>query len=847
METIRELTEIRSNYLSKDWQYERCYYNDFNYKILENCIYRKSHKYANTTYNDITIMIDTETSKPTIKEWSEYDDIYNDIKNTRFKWNKDFKEVCNKSNGIINFGGSTYIDSYYEELSLEYPWIFKNTCYSDIDCLYELWDFMQKNEPEEQTRDNIIVIWTLSIRLFDINICTLYGRTPSELMDCIKMILNVLKGDETYMYIFNLAYDYVFLRKFLFKEFGFPITQLNVKPHQPINLKFENGLVLKDALILAQRSLKKWASDLNVEHQKAVGDWDYTIVRHQNTKITERELHYAEYDTLAGVECIDTLKNQLKKDIGTMPATSTGILRELIKKVGAEYKAKKWFNKCCPSWSQYQKMVKLYHGGYTHGNRHYLDEIIKVGKPIQSIDYSKYPYPLIPKIIKGYDFVSSYPYHLMYEYPTGKFVEIGNKSIDFILKNSKEYAFMFKLRAYHVELKDDFIAMPFLQYSKCILDDCKLINDITDNGRVIACDYCEIWLNEIDLAIIQQQYIIELAVCTDVEVSKKGYLPRWFTDVVFDLFKDKCTLKDKDKVLYTIQKYKLNACYGLACQRWDKLLILETEDGEYITDDSISAEDAFNKTIKKRSTILPYFIGCWCTSYAVYDLYRLGSMCKIWLYSDTDSCYGIEWNEEKVKKYNDECIRFIKSRGYSGVEYKGKIYHLGIAETEPEIQYKEFCYQGAKRYAGRCIEDNKIHITVAGVPKQAGARCLYRKVKLKDVKKVFNYRDFKKPKNIHSSTRRLNRYKWLKSDLSLFTSGFIFEGQKTGKLTHTHIYIDDIYINDYGDEVGDSIDLTSCDYKLDTVQFKTIDDYINHQVDICIPIAEDCSDLDLIY
>lgn len=808
METIRELSEIRRNYLSQYWEYERSYYRDFKYSILENCIYRKSKKFSNKTYNDITIMIDTETSKPALKDVSEYDDIYNDIQSHQFKWNTQFKEVCRRKNGLIDFTGKTPIDSYYEELMCQYPWIFKDVCYSDIQCLNVLYDFMLKHTPEEQCKDNIIVIWTLSIRLFDINICTLYGRKPSELMECIQMILDRMKGTETYMYIFNLAYDYVFLRKFLFQKFGFPVNQLNVKPHQPISLKFENGLVLKDALILAQRSLKKWAEDLQVEHQKAVGDWDYKIVRHQDTTISEDELHYAEYDTLAGVECLDTLKNQLHKDIGTMPLTSTGILRELIKKEGAKNDAKEWFNKCCPTWEQYQKMVKLYHGGYTHGNRHHLDEIIKAGEPIHI--ESKDDALCIYDLIEGKDFASSYPYHLFFKYPTGKFVPIGDKSIDFILANSKDYAFMFKCRMYHVKLKNDSIPMPFLQYSKCIGDDCKLINDITDNGRVIACDYCEIWLNEIDLMIIAKQYDIELSVCTDVEVSKKDYLPRWFTDIVFSLFYDKCTLKGVDDVLYTIQKYKLNACYGLACQRWDKLLILETEDGEYITDDSLTPEDAFNKTIRKRSTVLPYFIGCWCTSYSVYDLYRLGALCDLWLYSDTDSCYGLGWNEAKVEKYNQECINFIKSRGYSGVTYKGKTYHLGVAETEPDLKYIEFRYQGAKRYAGRCIKDNEIHITVAGVPKKKGAKCL-------------------------------------KNDLSEFTAGFTFVGEITGKLTHTHIYVDDIYINSFGDEVGDSIDLTPCDYKLDTVAFKTVNDYLEQQIDIMIPIAEDVNDLDLIY
>ena len=84
---------------------------------------------------------------------------------------------------------------------------------------------------------------------------------------------------------------------------------------------------------------------------------------------------------------------------------------------------------------------------------------------------------------------------------------------------------------------------------------------------------------------------------------------------------------------------------------------------------------------------------------------------------------------------------------------------------------------GAKRYAGRCKDDNEIHITVAGVPKKAGAKCL-------------------------------------NDDLTLFTKGFVFDGSKTGKLQHNY-FASDIYIDKDGNETADSIDLTPAHYKLD--------------------------------
>ena len=74
-------------------------------------------------------------------------------------------------------------------------------------------------------------------------------------------------------------------------------------------------------------------------------------------------------------------------------------------------------------------------------------------------------------------------------------------------------------------------------------------------------------------------------------------------------------------------------------------------------DNRVVEEMAFNKNVKKRSTILPYQWGVWITSYAMSNLFELGSCCKIWLYSDTDSVYGIGWDKNKVKKYNKKLAK----------------------------------------------------------------------------------------------------------------------------------------------------------------------------------------------
>lgn len=652
-----------------------------------------------------------------------------------------------------------------------------NDKYNDVIIMADTETSKKKNSDH-----NHVVAWTISIRAFNYNICTLYGSRPSSMMTCFEFILNSMSGDKTVIYFHNLSYDYMFLRKFLFEQFGYPSKQLNTKPHYPILLEFENGLVIKDSLILAQRSLDKWAKDLNVEHQKAVGKWDYNKFRNQNEQFTDDELEYIEHDTLAGIECLQKTMDNLNKNIISMPYTATGIPREESRKRGKENNAKNKFNRQAPDYNQYRKLEKIYHGGYTHANRWYVDYTISES----TAGFGA---------VECYDFASSYPYTMLTEkMPAERFTAIDNCEVDFICKHSNNYAFIFKLLLLDVELKDLQWAMPALQFSKCV----KTINPILDNGRILQASYVEIYLNELDLLVINEQYRWNKALCIEVEVAEKDYLPRWFTDYIFECFTAKTMLKGGDPVAYAIAKAKVNSLYGLTVQKCIRDNMIEDfTTGEYIVPVE-DPEEIYDKYLKNYNSILPYTWGCWVTSAAFYNLFQLGKCCDLWLYSDTDSCYGIGWDKVKVKEYNENCKKRLIANGYGAVNFNNREYWLGIAEHEGlNDEYSEFRMMGAKRYCGRCKADGELHITVAGVPKKTGAKCL-------------------------------------KNDINNFTKGFIFDGKTTGKLTHSHIYVDDIYIDEAGNETGDSINLTACDYLLDGIVITDFESLFSEEVEVQI-------------
>ena len=106
--------------------------------------------------------------------------------------------------------------------------------------------------------------------------------------------------------------------------------------------------------------------------------------------------------------------------------------------------------------------------------------------------------------------------------------------------------------------------------------------------------------------------------------------------------------------------------------------------------------------------------------------------------------------------------------------------------------YSQFKVLGAKRYCVRA--EDGLHITVAGVPK-SGVKCL-------------------------------------NDDINNFQKGMIFDGKTTGKKQHTYIYSEDIYIDENGNETGDSIDLSECDYLLDDITIENWEKLFKEEIQI---------------
>lgn len=631
-------------------------------------------------------------------------------------------------------------------------------------------------DTETATYNDISFITDISFTIE--GLATYYCHTISELFEFMDRLQNHFSDTQEkkmIIYVHNLSYDYVFLRNQLVEKYGYPINSLAVKTHKYVSLDF-GFFEFRDSYILTQKSLAKLTADEKVEVEKAVGFWDYSKLRSPHSFRTDSEKFYVNVDTISLCLALRSVMNSRNVNTGNCPLTSTGFIRnEARRRSRIIREGKKWRNKfqeLALSLEDYCFLEKVFHGGYTHANRYYIGKLL----------YN----------LKSFDFASSYPAILLYKkFPMTPFKK-GNFTIKQILETMENYAYFGTLVMKNVRFKSE-EAMPSIAKAKCEI----ISKDaIIDNGRVISADMIVIPFSDPDLDIYLQYYDYDYANIKDVRYAKKDYLPDWFREFVQELYFNKCTLKEKDPTNYAISKTYINAMYGMLAQKIMREIIEEKyEDCEWEV--SNQTEEDFIKYYSNRNSFLPYQWAIWVTAYAQHNLFKLGKCCKEWIYSDTDSCKGFDWDLDAVKRYNDEVKKTAKKVGYGIVNYNGKEFVIGQAEDETDKHMiTEFITLGCKRYCYRQTDKkgkDRLHLTVAGVPKIAVAE--------------------------------------LQNDITNFGKGFIFHGilednedyKGSNKMRpEYHINNDITHIDILGEEVevGSYINLKYVDYILDqTMEF----------------------------
>lgn len=560
----------------------------------------------------------------------------------------------------------------------------KKENYVNVVCSFDIeTSLLQINEDEYA----IMYIW-----MFDIDArYQIVGRTWEEYKR-LTAAINEFCGDrlKIVVYVHNLSYEFAFLQGiYKFKR----EDVFAVKPHKV--LKATTGAIeYRCNLLRTNMSLDKWLKKLPVEHKKLVGHLDYSIVRYPWTALTEREMDYCLNDVIGLTEGIKVDLENNNDTLITIPLTSTGYLRRLVKTSMRNYPYYR-IQGTIPPLKVYRFLRRAFEGGDTHANRHFAGRIIED--------------------VENHDRSSSYSGVQCNEvFPVGRWRQARLQSVD-VLQNLRKsnYAFVVDITISNIVMTDYYYPDPIISLSKCWENEGVMV----DNGRVLRANKISITVTDVKYFDICNVYSWDSIEIGEIYYSKYGRLPREYTSIIKEQYILKTRLKNVSEQEYYYNKAKniVNSCYGLSAQDPGKITY-DFVDGEFLPSPDGSDEKYLHA---QKGMFLSYAWGVWTTALARHHLleginvvYNQGGYVYYW---DTDSVKhspGIDFSD-----YNNKRIMECLQSGALAEDSNGKIHYMGVYEQERN--YKRFKTLGAKKYAYEDT-DGELHITIAGVVKSKG-------------------------------------------------------------------------------------------------------------------------------
>lgn len=524
-----------------------------------------------------------------------------------------------------------------------------------------------------------------------------YGRTWSEFLEFLSKLEQVLKENKLNLiiYIHNINFEYAFMYEFIKDK----LRSTFAKGEHDL-LYFRTPFIWwRCSAKLTRLNLEKSCIMYNTNHKKAVGDLDYSKLRFPTTELTEKELHYFEYDLLCVNDVVEAVKiNKNSKSILAMPMTLTGFTRKKAKnncdniEYHNAYKSLKINNEIYGLAEDGQK------GGACECS------IWKKNKIISNVDM--------------YDFNSQHIYIMLCEYfPMSAFRKFqGNENDIKVVKEVLETkCCLFDIYIDEIELKKDkdfgIIGTSHIQNK----GEAKI--EIQYDFRVIKAKNIRLTLNEIDLEQIFRFYDVGKFQIFNLWVARRMRLPYQIRDVIWELLQNKVEFSkykgtEKD-FMYQNKKQELNSFSGMLQTKtihptWDLQNNGQFRQREMSNSDKYNYLAEYHKSFA-HFTYYPW--GNWIISHSRKMLFDLIDCAKphSHIYHDTDSCYALGFDILKLNELNKKIE--------STAEYYG--YNIGrLGQADLEHKNIDFKMLGIKQYAIK--ENGEVKITIAGIPKENG-------------------------------------------------------------------------------------------------------------------------------
>lgn len=552
----------------------------------------------------------------------------------------------------------------------------------------------------DDVKQSIMYIWQFAVMdLRNGNIWYCFGRTWKQFTKLLDSFYH--EGITVLVWVHNLSYEFQFMRHWL----PFQKDKIFALKSRKVVRADIDGVQFRCSYIQTNKSLDAFTRDMGVVHQKLSGvEFDYSKKRYPWTEMTTEELQYCCNDVVGLLESMQVRMRMENDTLYSLPLTSTGYVRRLAKEAMRKFNHNQLQAMMCDV--DVYKLLRLeFRGGDTHANRYHVNKILEN--------------------VASYDRASSYPdVMLNYRFPMSAFTPRMITDIDELEKKCqiRDCCFIAVFTITNLQQRDIYYGAPYLSLDKAI----EISGHVVDNGRILSANKAVYVFNDIDWKIVKSEYVGEVKI-SQVYIAKYGYLPQAFRDLVIDLFHKKTSLKNVDgqELNYMRSKELINSLYGMCAQNPVKpdVIYMDEPDQAFTLEDIVDIGEKLEKYNKK--AFLLYAWGCWVTAWARLKLKEMINIVgDNFVYCDTDSVKFLVRDDYKrivarIEEYNQGLKELsISNKGYAD-DKKGITHYLGVYEYEET--YKQFKTLGAKKYA-YTRQDGTFKITIAGVPKKAGAR-----------------------------------------------------------------------------------------------------------------------------
>ena len=534
----------------------------------------------------------------------------------------------------------------------------------------------------------------------------IYGRTPEEFIELLIKMAERYKlstNKRLIIYIHNSSYDLQYLKHYL-RAYD-PTAQFLAIDAHSILICDVLGFRIICSYKLTNLSLAALSENYSETYVKAVGEIDYNVIRYQDSTLNETDWFYMFSDVAAQHDGV----TQYLKAMGytyafKAPFTSTGFVRTDCRK--AALNDEKWRDEFVTSalnLEQYNLSRWAFMGGVCIASFLYSGQTIRSDK------------------LRHKDFTSSYPARQMLDYfPEGAPSWYGDvDDRDELQELLDTYCCIFVLTLSEVHIKEG-VTAPCIPSSKCV----GLREPVRLNGKIVYAKELSIAVTELDYKWIAKQYTAEDMKVTKMMIFKRGKIPDWLKDEVYTYFKNKCTLKELNELLYNKSKAFLNAIYGMTATailrpEYELNDDCEFKPKEYENKEK-SDEGRLNKYYHSYNSFMPYQYACYTTAWARDALFTMIETVgyENFLYCDTDSVFYIETPENKIamEEYAQHCRDRATAAG-AFVDNK----FLGEPTDEPPL--RAFRALHAKCYAmeeyNKKTGDYDLKVVIAGIPKKS--------------------------------------------------------------------------------------------------------------------------------